>query len=142
MMLHEFISNAIIGPIHLGMSKRAVQSVLGVPQETSDRQKGRELWKYDDLQLGFHQGVVYFIGVYITGYSVKLPLPLIFDELLLAKVMRLEDMENFLLANKIAFEVDEKLTFDDQVCLRIVESKVGIYFGVKLWSIQVQEQSN
>jgi len=139
-MLQEFIADGMIGPIHLGMSKRAVQSILGDPKATSDRRKGRELWKYDDLQLGFHQDTMCFIGVYIMDDSVKLPPPLIFDERVLAQVMRLEGMEKFLLANKIAFELDEKLTFDDQTCLRIVGSKVGLYFSEKLHSIQVTEQ--
>jgi hypothetical protein len=142
MMLQEFIASGILGPIHLGLFKGSVQSILGDPQATSDRRKGRELWKYDDLQLGLYHDVVYFIGVYVSGDSIKLPPPLVFDEHILARTMRLEDMKKFLLANKIAFDVDDKLTFDDQTCLRIVGSRVGIYFDEKLRSIQVTEHSD
>jgi|SRR5262245_40486410 len=143
MMLQEFIANGIIGPIHLGLSKRAVRSILGDPQATSDRRKGRELWKYDDLQLGFHQGLVCFIGVYVTDDSIKLPPPLIFGEKVLAQTMRLEDTKKFLLAEDLEFDVDNNLTFDDQTCLRIVAMKGAeiqlVYADERLHSIQVAE---
>jgi|SRR5262245_17518551 len=142
MMLQEFMASGILGPIHLGLSKGSVQYILGDPQATSDRRKGLELWKYDDLQLAIYQDAVYFIGVYVSGDSIKLPPPLVFDEHILAQIMRLEDMKKFLLANKIAFDVDDKLTFDDQTCLRIAESRVGIYFDEKLRSLQLIEHED
>ena len=137
-MPQEFIATGIIGPIHLDQSKREVRSVLGDAQAMSDEQKGRELWKYDDLQLGFHQGVICFIGVYVKDDSIKLPPPLIFDEKVLSQIMRLEDMKKFLLAEELEFDVDNNLTFDDRTCLRNLWSNVGIYFDEKLWSIQEQ----
>jgi hypothetical protein len=145
-MLQEFIATGIIGPIHLDQSKREVRSVLGDAQATSDEQKGRELWKYGDLQLGFHQGVVCFIGVYVKDNSIKLPPPLIFDEKVLAQIMRLEDMKGFLLVEGLEFDVDNDLTFDNQTCLRIVTmtgAKIYLVFAdERLHSIQVAEHSD
>src|SRR5262245_11835212 len=109
MTLQEFIANGIIGPIGLGLSKREVQSILGDAQAKSERRKGEELWKYDDLQVGFYQDVVYFIGMYVSGDSIRLPPPLVFDEHVLAQIMRLEGTKKFLLANEIEFDVNDKL---------------------------------
>jgi len=146
MMLQEFIATGKIGPIYLGMPKREVQSILGDAQATSDGQKGGELWKYDDLQLGFHQGAVCFIGVYVTDDSIKLPPPLIFDEKVLAQIMRLEDMKKFLLAEELEFDVDNNLTFDDQTCLCVVGvtgAEIHLVFAnERLHSIQVAEHSD
>ena len=145
-MLQELIASGTIGPIHLGLSKRAVQSILGDPQTTSDRRKGRELWKYDDLQLAFYQDIVYFIGVYVTDDSIKLPPPLIFDEHILPRIMRLEDMKSFLVADNLEFDVNDKLTFDDQASLRIVGptgAEIHLVFASeKLHSIQVADRSD
>jgi hypothetical protein len=146
MTLQEFIASGIIGPIGLGLSKREVQSILGDAQAKSERRKGRELWKYEDLQVGFYQDVVHFIGMYVSDDSIKLPLPLVFDEQVLAQIMRLEDTKRFLLANEMEFDINDKLTFDDQTCLRIVGvtgSEAHLVFtGERLYSIQIAEHSD
>jgi len=68
----------------------------------------------------------------------------IFDEHVLAQIMRLEEMKKFLLAEDQEFDVEDKLTFDDQTCLRIIGmlgAKIHLLFvGEKLYSIQVTEQ--
>lgn len=138
MILREFIANGVIGPLHLGLSKRAVRSILGKAQEASNYGKGRELWKYWDLQIGYYRGVVCFIGVYIVSDSIRLPQSLMSEEQPLTQLVELEDMKRVLLASKLTFEIDDGLTFDDQSCLRVVESNVGIYFvNGKLHSIQI-----
>jgi hypothetical protein len=143
MMLQEFIASGKIGPICLGLSKREVQSILGDAQAMSDRQKGRELWKYDDLQVSFYQDMVNFIGAYVSDDSIRLPPPLVFDEQVLAQIMRLEDTKKFLLANDIEFDINDKLTFDDQTCLQIVGApgaEIHLTFTCeRLYSIQITE---
>jgi len=146
MILQDFIASGMIGPISLGLSKKEVQSILGDAQAKSDRREGRDLWKYDDLQVGFCQDIVCFIGVYVSGNSIKLPPPLIFDESVVAQIMRLEDMKKFLLSIEMEFDVNDKLTFDDQACLRIVGAtgaEVHLVFAdERLYSIQIAEHSD
>lgn len=146
MMLQEFIASGILGSIRLGLSKREVRSILGDAQAKSDRRKEGELWKYDDLQVGFYQDMVCFIGVYVSDDSIRLPPPLVFDEHVLVHIIRLEDTKKFLLANEMEFDVNDKLTFDDQTCLRIIGAtgvEVHLVFtDEKLYSIQIAEHSD
>jgi len=146
MMLQEFIASGIIGPIRLDLSKREVRSILGDAQAKSDRRKERELWKYDDLQVGFYQDMVYFIGVYVSDDSIRLPPPLVFDVHILAQIMRLEDTKKFLLANEMEFDVNDKLTFDDQTCLRLVGATGAevhlVFTDERLYSIQIAKHSD
>jgi hypothetical protein len=146
MMLQEFIASGIIGPIRLGLSKREVQSILGDAQARSDRRKEGELWKYDDLQVGFYQDMVCFIGVYVSDDSIRLPPPLVFDEHVLAQIMRLEDTRKFLLTNEMEFDVNDKLTFDDQACLRIVGATGTeahlLFTDERLYGIQIARRSD
>ncbi|HEX5083875.1 MAG TPA: hypothetical protein VFY40_17635 [Blastocatellia bacterium] len=144
-MLQDFIDTGKLGPIYLGISKRELQSILGPAEATSDERKGLEIWKFHDLQVALYQDAVYFIGVYVTNDSIKLPPPLKFDDQALAQIMRLEGLKKFLMAEDLEFNIDDKLTFDDQACLRIMGvmgAKIHLIFGdEKLRTIQVTEHS-
>lgn len=45
-----------------------------------------------------------------------------------AEPIHLGDVKSFLSARGVSFTVEESLTFDEQTCLRVAESGVGVIF--------------
>ncbi len=137
-MINEFLVSGKLNNLSLGLSKSEARNLLGEAEAYSDPNKRVQVWKFNDLQVGFDREVVCLISMYINDGTAILPNNIWPDRLIEIKAREIKAFKQYLLSSKIDYEVDNDLTFDDQVCLRISKSGVGVYFiDNELHSIQV-----
>lgn len=141
-MIKNFLMSGSLEGLSLGSSEAEVRSLLGEAEARSQKKKRTEIWKYGGLQVAFYEGAVSFIGLYFDNGTVVLPSTLSAGGLVRIEESRLEDVKSFLSANNIGFVEDENLTFDEQACLRVTQSGVGICFiQDELHSLQLSKDA-
>ena len=122
----------------MGLSKGEVRRLLGEPEDCSETNRKTEIWKYGGLEIAFDRDTLNFIGLYVDGGSVMVPGRLSESREIQFDERSVEDVERFLQANRIDFSVDQKLTFDEQIYLRVTQTQIGICFVKgELHSIQL-----
>jgi hypothetical protein len=135
-VIESFLRTGLLGGLSLGQSKDLVRMLLGEPEDYSRLNKTGEIWKYSSLQLTFHEDTLCGIGLYFDEGTVELPRALSVTRLSVEH-SRLDHFKDFLRTKSINFIVDRDLTFDDQTCLRISQSNVGVSFTEEqLYSMQ------
>lgn len=134
-MIINFLKTGLLGQIKCGLSKNSILEMLGEPEDKSYSKKSVEIWKYGDLQLSFDKQGLTFIGVYFSKEKASLPIFMILD-VDVGKVMELEDFKRILLREKIPFQIDNRLTFDDQIGIITESNVVAIFLNNILHSIQ------
>lgn len=136
-MILDFLTTAKLGCLHLGLTESEVRHELGEPEDRSLSTRAAEIWKYGSLEVAFHNGLLSFIGLYFESGALKLPSSL-FEAEIVTIDSSVEGIGRLLHSNEIDFKIDEDLTFDDQLYLRVKETKIGICFvNGHLHSIQL-----
>jgi hypothetical protein len=137
-MIEDFIIRAKLDGLSLGLSKAEVRRRLGAPEACSESSLKTEIWRYGNLEIAFNKDSLFFIGLYFDKGTAVIPSALLKVGMARSENRRRQDFERFLLANKIDFTIDQNLTFDEQVYIRLTASQLGICFVQdELHSIQV-----
>ncbi|MEW6735669.1 MAG: hypothetical protein AB1489_30540 [Acidobacteriota bacterium] len=122
----DFIEKGCLGKIKTGISRQEVINLLGEPDDKTQPKERNPIWKYNDLQVSFRGESLFFIGLYLEQPTLVLPKPLTLDTEL-HNIRWLDSFKKHLLTEGIHFSINEKLTFDTQMCL-VTNIGVNIIF--------------
>lgn len=115
--LIEFLRTGSIGPIHCGLSEQSVLGTLGEPEAISvDKPR---ILKFGSLQVVIVDGLVEDIYLYFDEGQCHLPLTVGVRDTVVEIPSRFADLVKEVFGHGIPYGVDQELTFDTQVALRV-----------------------
>lgn len=118
--MKEFLETGKLGSLAFGLSRDAVRTVLGPPEDFSDPgKKKRVIWKYGSLQLHFDRDSLCFLGLYFRGEEFRLPKGISVEGWVPSGHTTLEEFQQYLAGSRIHFETVPRLTFESQATLRV-----------------------
>jgi hypothetical protein len=124
----EMLSAGGVGSLRIGMSFDQATKLLGGPQDVSTGTP--TIYKYGDLELTSYEGNVSMIALHFVGTPNHLPFS--FCDLAPDANISFEWVCKMLAEAGIKYAVDETLTFDDQISLKMENSQVILIFANKV----------
>lgn len=124
--LRDFLESGQLGPVRVGQGEDQLRAELGEPDDATEIGPDTHILKYGSLELHVVDRAVTLIGLYFRELG-DLPASLRISGYVPRHATGIEEFMRFLDQVEVRYETDPRLTFGDQVCLRVGAGVLAVF---------------